>query len=189
MLARLPDLRRRAPNVAKRTRGATLSRWQPARMTLPRPSKLLMSTRAVLCIDLDAFFASVEELLHPEWRGQPIVVGGRPDERGVVSSCTYAARKFGVRSAMPMSRALQLCPQAIRATAHFELYREYSQRVMRIVDEYGCPVEQVSVDAVLVEATECVLAWGSARALAAAVKRRIHDEVGLSCTIDIATSK
>ena len=111
------------------------------------------SSRLILCIDLDAFFASAEELLHPEWRGLPIVVGGRPDERGVVSSCTYAARKFGVRSAMPMSRALQLCPQAIRAPAHFDLYREYSQRVMRIVDEYGCPVEQVSVDEVFVEAT------------------------------------
>ncbi len=149
----------------------------------------MQTSRLILCIDLDAFFASVEELLHPEWRGQPIVVGGRPDERGVVSSCTYAARKFGVRSAMPMSRALQLCPQAIRTPAHFDLYHEYSQRVMRIIHEYGCPVEQVSVDEVFLEASECAGAWGGGRALAADMRRRIHEEVGLTCTVGLASSK
>jgi len=65
-------------------------------------------SRIILCLDLDAFYASVEELLHPEWRGLPLLVGGRPDERGVVSSCSYAARKFGIHSAMPMAQALRL---------------------------------------------------------------------------------
>jgi len=148
-----------------------------------------MSARIILCLDLDAFYASVEELLHPEWRGQPIVVGGKPDERGVVASCNYAARKFGVRSAMPMSRALQLCPHAIRTPPRFGVYRDYSQRVMRIIHEYGCPVEQVSVDEVFLDGSEGVQAWGDARAIAADIKRRIHDEVGLTCTIGIASSK
>ncbi len=148
-----------------------------------------MSARIILCLDLDAFYASVEELLHPEWRGQPIVVGGKPDERGVVSSCSYAARKFGVRSAMPMSRALQLCPHAIRTPPRFGVYRDYSQRVMHVVHEYGCPVEQVSVDEVFLDASEGVHAWSDARSLAADIQRRIRDEVGLSCTLGVASSK
>src|SRR5689334_10223788 len=105
-------------------------------------------TRIVLCLDLDAFFASVEELLHPEWRGLPLLVGGRPEERGVVASCNYAARTFGIHSAMPMSRALQLCPRATVAPPHFDLYREHSRHVMAVIQDYGNPVEQVSVDEV-----------------------------------------
>ena len=84
----------------------------------------MSATRIILCLDLDAFYASVEELLHPEWRGLPLLVGGRPDERGVVSSCSYAARQFGVHSAMPMAQALRLCPDAIRASPHFETYSD-----------------------------------------------------------------
>src|SRR2546421_12503234 len=105
----------------------------------------MRAVRVILCIDLDAFFASVEELTHPEWRGLPLLVGGRPEERGVVASCTYAARKLGIHSAMPMSRALQLCPRAIITPARFAVYHEHSQRVMTIIGDYGCPVEQVSV--------------------------------------------
>src|SRR5438067_3342336 len=91
---------------------------------------LMPETRIIMCVDLDAFFASVEELLHPEWRGLPLLVGGRPDERGVVASCSYAARKFGIRSAMPMGRALKLCPHAIVTPGRHAVYREHSQRVM-----------------------------------------------------------
>jgi nucleotidyltransferase/DNA polymerase involved in DNA repair len=146
-------------------------------------------TRIILCLDLDAFYASVEELLHPEWRGKAIVVGGKPEERGVVASCSYAARQFGVHSAMPMGQALKLCPHAIRTPPRFEVYREHSRRVMQIIHEYGCPVEQVSVDEVFLDATDGAVAWGEARTLAADLKRRIRAEVGLACTLGIASNK
>jgi len=145
--------------------------------------------RIILCLDLDAFYASVEELLHPEWQGLPLLVGGRPEERGVVSSCSYAARKFGIHSAMPMAQALRLCPQAIITPGHYEVYSDYSHRVMSIIHDYGCPMEQVSVDEVFLDLTDCASAWGSASALASEIKRHIKDDVGLSCTIGIASNK
>ena len=149
-----------------------------------------MSTpRTIMCLDLDAFYASVEELLHPEWRGQPILVGARPEERGVVSSCSYAARAFGIHSAMPMAQALRLGPHSIVTPPRFAIYSEYSQRVMGIVREYGCPVEQMSVDEVFIDVTECVATWGSPLSLATDVKQRIYTEVGLACTIGIASNK
>jgi DNA polymerase-4 len=149
----------------------------------------MSAPRIILCLDLDAFYASVEELLHPEWRGQPILVGGRPEERGVVSSCSYAARAFGVHSAMPMGQALQLCPHAIVTSSRHELYSDYSHRVMAAIREYGCPMEQVSVDEVFLEATDCAAAWNGALALAADIQRRISEEIGLPCTIGIASNK
>lgn len=149
----------------------------------------MLTLRIILCLDLDAFYASVEELLHPEWRGQPILVGAQSEERGVVASCSYAARAFGVHSAMPMRQALSLCPHAILTPPRFAVYSEYSHRVMAIVRDYGCPMEQVSVDEVFIEATDCAAAWGGALSLAADLKRRIHDEIGLTCTIGIASNK
>ena len=149
-----------------------------------------MSTpRIILCLDLDAFYASVEELLHPEWKGLPLLVGGRPEERGVVSSCSYAARKFGVHSAMPMAQALRLCPQAIRASPHFDVYSDYSHRVMSLVREYGCVMEQVSVDEVFLDATDCAPSWGGPTGLGREIKRHIKDQMGLTCTIGIASNK
>ncbi len=148
-----------------------------------------MDARIILCLDLDAFFASVEELLHPEWRGLPLVVGGKPEERGVVASCSYAARAFGVRSAMPMGRALKLCPQAIRVPPHFHAYGDYSRRVMAIIHSYGLPVEQVSVDEVFLDATDGVRGWGGALAFATDLKQRIRADTGLACTVGIAANK
>ena len=82
---------------------------------------------AIILMDLDAFFASVEQLDHPEWKGKPVIVGGDPTKRGVVSTASYEARKFGVHSAMPSSTAARLCPQAIWAPGNFHRYRELSQ--------------------------------------------------------------
>src|SRR5437588_4323826 len=147
----------------------------------------MAETRIIMCVDLDAFFASVEELLHPQWRGLPLLVGGRPDERGVVASCSYAARQFGVRSAMPMGRALKLCPHAIVTPWRHDLYRAHSRRVMAILGEYGCTVEQVSVDEVFIDAADGAAAWGGAKLLAADMKRRVRAEVGLPSTIGIAS--
>ena len=149
----------------------------------------MLGARTILCLDLDAFYASVEELLHPQWRGRPILVGARPEERGVVASCSYAARAFGVHSAMPMAQALRLCPQAIVAPPHFAVYSEHSTRVMDVLRSSGCPMEQVSVDEVFLDATHCSLLWGDPLSLAASLKSQIREEVGLPCTVGVAANK
>ena len=101
---------------------------------------------AIILMDLDAFFASVEQLDHPEWKGKPVIVGGDPTKRGVVSTASYEARKFGVHSAMPSSTAARLCPQAIWASGNFHRYRELSQKVMGILQDESPHLMQVSID-------------------------------------------
>lgn len=101
---------------------------------------------AIGLMDLDAFFASVEQLDHPEWRGKPVIVGGLPEERGVVSTASYEARPFGVHSAMPSAQAMRLCPHAIWTHGHFDRYREMSAKVMAILADETPYVDQVSID-------------------------------------------
>ncbi len=102
--------------------------------------------RTILHVDLDAFFCSVEENQNPALRGKPFAVGGKPNERGVVASCSYAARAFGVRSAMPMSRALQLCRELIIVPRRHQLYGEVSEKVMEKLHNLTGLVEQISID-------------------------------------------
>ena len=108
---------------------------------------------AVGLMDLDAFFASVEMLDHPEWRGKPLIVGGDADSRGVVSTCSYEARRFGVHSAMASAEARRLCPQAIWTHGHFDRYREVSAQVMAILAEETPRVERVSIDEAFIDIT------------------------------------
>ena len=102
--------------------------------------------RKIIHLDLDAFFCAVEEQRDASLIGKPFAVGGRPDERGVVSSCSYAARQKGVRSAMPMGRALRLCPELIVVHGHYKDYSEASHKVMDILRQYTPLLEQVSID-------------------------------------------
>ena len=102
--------------------------------------------RAILLLDLDAFFASVEQLDHPAWRGKPVIVGGSADKRGVVSTCSYEARAYGVRSAMPSSTAAKLCPDAIWTHGHYHRYSEVSKQVMDIMRSKSPLLQQVSID-------------------------------------------
>lgn len=148
-----------------------------------------MNERWVLHVDLDAFFASVEEILNPTLRGLPLIVGGRPEERGVVSSANYAARKFGVRSAMPTAQALRLCPQAIVLPARHGVYGRYSRQVMNMLHEYTPLVEQVSIDEAFMDITGCEPHWGPPLEMAAGIQKRIQDELGLSASIGIAGNK
>jgi DNA polymerase-4 len=104
------------------------------------------ATRAILHIDLDAFYASIEQRDHPDYRGKPVIVGGSPDRRGVVATASYEARRYGVHSAMPSRTAQRLCPDAIFLHARFEVYRIVSQQIMAIFRRHTAPVEPLSLD-------------------------------------------
>src|ERR1700690_4007121 len=109
--------------------------------------------RTIFHLDMDAFFVSVEELFDPTLKGKPVVVGGRPNERGVVSAASYAARKFGVHSAMPLRTAYKACPQAIFVDGHPERYREYSEKVFEVLNSFSPRVEMPSIDEAYLEMT------------------------------------
>lgn len=143
---------------------------------------------AILLVDLDAFFASVEQLDHPEWRGKPVIVGGDPDRRGVVSTCSYEAREYGVRSAMPSSTARRLCPDAIWTHGRFDRYREMSNAVMAIIRDETPHVQQVSID----EAFADVSPTRTNTEHPIIVARRIQERVallGVTCSIGLGTTK
>ena len=145
--------------------------------------------RGIVHLDLDAFFAAVEILEHPDLAGKPVLVGGRPEERGVVASASYTARAFGARSAMPMSRALALCPRAIVLPPRHSLYSSYSQRVMDILHQTSPLVEQMSIDEAVLDVTELTATWDEAIALARNLQRRVQEEVGLSASLGVASNK
>lgn len=148
-----------------------------------------MALPNIIHVDLDAFFASVEELLDPSIQGKPIVVGGDPSQRGVVSSASYAARAFGIRSAMPMSQALRLCPAAIVRRGHYREYRRYSEQVMGILHTYTPLVEQVSIDEAFLDVGGCQRLWGRPEEIARQLQQRILDTCRLPSSIGVATNK
>ncbi len=142
--------------------------------------------RTILHLDLDAFFCSVEESRNPELRGKAFAVGGQPDERGVVASCSYAARKNGVRSAMPMSQALRLSPGLLIVSSRHHLYREVSQQVMHILHNVTALVEQISIDEAFLDISDI---RDEPQRLARGLQARIRDELQLPCSIGIASNK
>jgi DNA polymerase-4 len=111
------------------------------------------SMRTIFHLDMDAFFVSVEELFDPSLKGKPVVVGGQANERGVVSAASYAARKYGVHSAMPLRTASKLCPHAIFVDGHPQRYREYSQRVHTVLEHFSPQVEMASIDEAYLDLT------------------------------------
>jgi DNA polymerase-4 len=143
-------------------------------------------TRKILHLDLDAFFCAVEEQRDPALIGKPFAVGGRPEERGVVSSCSYPARAFGVRSAMPMGRARQLCPQLQIVPPHYDLYHQLSQQVMERLRAVTPLVEQVSIDEAFLDVSDRP---ESGEALARRLQAQIRAELGLPCSLGIAANK
>lgn len=147
------------------------------------------SERVIVHLDLDAFYAAVEVVENPDLAGKPILVGGSPEGRGVVATASYAAREYGVHSAMPMYKALQLCPSAIILPTRHDLYREYSRRVMKLLYDLTQTVEKVSIDEAYLDLTELVCEWGEAVGLARRLQEQVHDEVGLSASLGVATNK
>jgi DNA polymerase-4 len=146
-------------------------------------------SRTILHVDLDAFFVSVELLERPDLRGKPVAVGGRPDERGVIASASYEARKFGVRSALPTRTAFQLCPELILLPGRHDLYAQHSQHVMTMLREITPQIEQISIDEAFLDITGTELRHGSPETLAHLLHDRIRDEFGLPCSIGVASNK
>lgn len=151
------------------------------------------TVRCIVHLDLDAFYAAVEMIENPELEGKPILIGGRPEERGVVATASYPARAYGVRSAMAMSRALQLCPQAIVLSPRHSLYREYSHKVMAILRQATSLVEQVSIDEAYLDLTPQsaprIEAWNQGIDIARKLQDRVKTEIGLSASLGVATNK
>jgi DNA polymerase-4 len=142
--------------------------------------------RTILHLDLDAFFCAVEENQKPELRGKPFAVGGKPSERGVVASCSYAARVFGVRSAMPMSRALRLCPGLIIVPGRHRLYSEASRQVMDRLGKLTPLIEQISIDEAFLDISDL---RDPPERIARGLQAGIRDELGLPSSIGIAPNK
>ena len=149
----------------------------------------LISNSVIMHIDLDAFFVSVEQALNPELKGKPVVVGGKPDRRGVVASASYEARAFGLHAGMPLITARRLCPQAIFIEGSFTRYREASQRFMAILADFSPYLEPVSLDEAYLDVTGFESIHGSIHQMALAIKQRIKDELGLSASVGIASGK
>ena len=142
--------------------------------------------RKILHLDLDAFFCSVEELLDPTLVGKAFAVGGSPQGRGVIASCSYAARLKGVRSAMPAGKAIQLCPELLMVHHNHHLYSEYSDRVMSILQDTTPVVEQVSVDEAFMDVSDLPQPL---RLIAVGLQKRVADEAQLPCSLGGATNK
>src|SRR5260221_3093483 len=145
--------------------------------------------RIVLHIDLDAFYASIEQRDHPELRGKPVVVGGSPQSRGVVATCSYEARAFGVRSAMPAKTAYRFCPQAIFLPPRFDVYRAVSTQIMAIFKSVTSLVEPLSLDEAYLDITSCVNDFPEAVQLARIIKERIREETGLTASAGVSFNK
>lgn len=145
--------------------------------------------RRIMHIDLDAFFVSVEQVLNPELKGKPVVVGGSPDRRGVVASASYEARRFGLHAGMPLTTASRLCPQAIFIEGSFAKYREASRKFMAILADFSPFLEPVSLDEAFLDATGFESIHGSVHQMATKMKQRIKDELGLCASVGIGSCK
>lgn len=144
--------------------------------------------RWIMHVDMDAFFASVEMLDKPELRGLPVIVGGE-SLRGVVSTCSYEARRYGVHSAMPIVQARRLCPQGVYLPVRMARYKEVSQQIMAIFHELSPLVEQLSIDEAFLDVSGMELLYGSPQQVGELVKQRIKKEVGLTASVGLAPNK
>jgi DNA polymerase-4 len=144
--------------------------------------------RTILHVDMDAFYASVEQRDDPLLRGRPVLVGGR-EGRGVVCAASYEARKFGCRSAMPMSQAMRLCPVAAVVKPDFAKYTAASRAIRAIFERYSPEIEPLALDEAFIDATASLAIFGSGRAIGEVIRSAVHDELRLTCSVGIAPNK
>lgn len=145
--------------------------------------------RKIIHVDMDAFFASVEQRDQPQYQGKPLIVGGQPNSRGVVAACSYEARTFGIHSAMPSAKAYRLCPQAIFVPPRFEAYRDVSAQIRRIFWQYAIQVEPLSLDEAYLDVTYTEDYNGSATLIAKAIKRDILAQTQLNASAGVSYNK
>jgi DNA polymerase IV len=144
--------------------------------------------RQILHVDMDAFFVSVEELADPSLKGKAVIVGADPDGRGVVAAASYEARKFGVHSAMPIGRAKKLCPHAVFLRGHHTKYREYSQKIYEVFQEFTPVIEMVSIDEAYLDLTGSERLHGGMLSAADRLVRTVTKRTGLNCSVGASTS-
>jgi len=152
----------------------------------------MRANKIIIHVDMDQFFAAVEEREHPEYRDKPIVVGADPKEgkgRGVVSTCNYEARKYGVRSGMPITKAWKLCPQAVFLPVNYSLYLKVSARLMDILSKYVDKFESWGVDEAFLDVSSRVKDYEEARRLALEIKKEIYEKEKLTCSIGVGPNK
>lgn len=142
----------------------------------------------ILHVDMDAFYAAVEVLHDPSLRGLPLIIGGR-DGRAVVSSASYEARRFGVRSAMPVGQALRLCPHAHVVPPSFPRYQAVSRRVMEIFESFTPLVEPLSIDEAFLDVSGVRRLWGSPGEVARRIRSRVESDIGITCSVGVAATK
>lgn len=145
--------------------------------------------REIIHIDMDAFYAAVEQKDNPALKGRPVIVGGDPQKRGVVSAASYEARAYGVHSAMPISQAQKLCPQGIFLPVRMPRYQEVSRQIFKIFEEYTPLIEPLSLDEAFLDITQCQLLFGPALQIAKDIKKRIYETTGLTSSAGLAPNK
>jgi nucleotidyltransferase/DNA polymerase involved in DNA repair len=151
-----------------------------------------MPDRVILHVDMDAFYASIEQLDHPDFKGKPVVVGADPkngEGRGVVAACSYEARAFGIRSAMPIRRAWKACPKAVFVRPRMQRYIEVSGQVMEVLQRFTSLVEPLSIDEAFLDITGSLELFGSPLQIARAVKKEVRDATGLTASAGIGPNK
>jgi DNA polymerase-4 len=145
--------------------------------------------KVIIHLDMDAFFAAIEQMINPELRGRPVIVGGTPDSRGVVSTCSYEARNYGVHSAMPMKRAYELCPDAVFIDTSGGKYSYMSVEVVNILKKFSPYVESVSIDEAFMDITGVWRRYGSPGKTAEKIKGRIKEKLGLTASVGVAPNR
>jgi len=145
--------------------------------------------RKIIHVDMDCFFAAVEMRDFPQYRGRPLAVGGSEKQRGVISTCNYEARKFGVRSAMPTARALQLCPSIVVVRGRMDVYKQVSSQIRSIFERYTPIIEPLSLDEAYLDVTHATACRGSATLIAESIRRDIFNELNLTASAGIAPIK
>ena len=148
-----------------------------------------MKRRCIVHIDIDAFFAAVEELLDPSLRGKPVIVGGLPHERGVASTASYEARKYGVHAGMPLRKAYELCPRGVFLRGNYQIYSAFSERFFRILSRYSPDVEEASLDEAYVDLTRCRPLYSSFSRAVREIKQTVEKETGLAVSVGMGPNK
>ncbi|MFQ6037175.1 MAG: DNA polymerase IV, partial [Candidatus Aminicenantales bacterium] len=148
-----------------------------------------MKRRCIVHVDIDAFFAAVEVLLNPELKGKPVIVGGLPHERGVASTASYEARRYGVHAGMPLRKAYQLCPHGVFLRGNYQIYSAFSRRFFRVLHTYTPDVEEASLDEAYLDLTRCRPLYPSFSRTVREIKQRVEKELGITVSVGVGPNK